>query len=116
MNKIEYPSPVAAVSMSCEANQRFLAAAIVLFLPLTLSSQPGSKPQLQLRTGDEIYREPCIGCHGPHGEGQPNALDGLDPPKTLPHVPKCEQTKVGRTPCREIVEISVDDVRLKRKQ
>ena len=92
MNKIEYPYPVAAVSMSCEANQRFFAAAIVLFLPLALSSQPGSKPQLQLRTGDEIYREACIGCHGPHGEGQPKVIVGFDPPKSMPDFTKCGQT------------------------
>src|SRR5260370_1059491 len=92
MNKIEHPYPVAAVSMSCEANQRFLAAAIVLFLPLALSSQPGSKPQLQLRTGDEIYREACIGCHSPHGEGQPKVIVGFDPPKSMPDFTKCGQT------------------------
>src|SRR6266446_3542433 len=92
MNKIEYPYPVAAVSMNSDANQRFLAAAIVLFLPLALSSQPGSKPQLQLRTGDEIYREACIGCHGPHGEGQPKVIVGFDPPKSMPDFTKCEQT------------------------
>lgn len=50
------------------------------------------KPQLQLRTGDEIYREACIGCHGPHGEGEPKVIVGYDPPKTMPDFTKCEQT------------------------
>src|SRR4051812_14598803 len=60
--------------------------AITLFAPLLLDAQ------LQLRTGDEIYREACIGCHGPHGEGQPKVVVGFDPPQTMPDFTKCDQT------------------------
>ncbi len=57
-----------------------------------LSAQTSGNVQLQLRTGEEIYREACIGCHGPHGEGQPKVIVGFDPPKTMPDFTKCDQT------------------------
>jgi mono/diheme cytochrome c family protein len=72
--------------------QRIPAVAIGLFIPLAVSSQPGNKPQLNLRTGEEIYREACIGCHGSHGEGQPKMIVGFDPPATMPDFTKCDQT------------------------
>ena len=46
---------------------------------MLLAAQTGTPVQLELRTGDEIYREACIGCHGTHGEGQPKAVVGFDP-------------------------------------
>jgi mono/diheme cytochrome c family protein len=70
--------------------QPILLAAIGVLAPVLLSAQSIGK--LQLRTGDEIYREACIGCHGPHGEGQPKEIVGFDPPKTMPDFTKCDQT------------------------
>ena len=59
-------------------------------------AQNAATPQLQLRTGDEIYREACIGCHGDHGEGQVKAVVGFDPPDTMPDFTKCDQTSPER--------------------
>jgi mono/diheme cytochrome c family protein len=67
------------------------AVGIIWFAPL-LVAQTSDTPHLQLRTGDEIYREACIGCHGPHGEGQPKVTVGFDPPATMPDFTKCDQT------------------------
>jgi len=50
------------------------------------------RPALNLRTGDEIYRAACIGCHGPHGEGMPKTIVGFDQPSTFPDFTKCDQT------------------------
>ncbi len=55
-----------------------------------LAQPPGS--QLQLRTGDEIYRAACISCHGQHGEGAQKVRTGFDPPATMPDFTKCDQT------------------------
>ncbi len=65
---------------------------ILLLTPLLLAAQTPGKPQLRLGTGDEIYREACIGCHGPHGEGQPKVVTGFEPPKSMPDFTKCDQT------------------------
>ncbi len=63
-----------------------------LVVPWILSAQSTSDGGLLLRTGDDIYREACIGCHGPNGEGQPKAVVGFTPPKTMPDFSKCDQT------------------------
>jgi mono/diheme cytochrome c family protein len=67
-------------------------AVLGILAPLYLAGQTTSPPQLQLRTGEEIYREACIGCHGAHGEGQPKIVTGFDPPKTMPDFTRCDQT------------------------
>ncbi len=72
--------------------KRIPAGALSLLAPYFLGAQTAGNGQLQLRTGDEIYREACIGCHGPHGEGQPKVIVGFDPPKTMPDFTKCDQT------------------------
>lgn len=63
-----------------------------MFAPFLLGAQTVAKAELNLRSGDEIYREACIGCHGAHGEGQPKVTVGFDPPKTMPDFTRCEQT------------------------
>jgi mono/diheme cytochrome c family protein len=73
-------------------NLRVLIAGIGVFTPFLLGAQTVGKAELKLRNGDEIYREACIGCHGPHGEGQPKVIVGFDPPKTMPDFTKCDQT------------------------
>jgi len=62
------------------------------FSPFLLVAQTGPPVQLELGTGDEIYREACIGCHGTHGEGQPKAVVGFDPPASMPDFTNCGQT------------------------
>ena len=64
---------------------------VIVAFPILLQAQTGNG-SLKLRTGEEIYREACIGCHGPHGEGQPKAIVGFDPPATMPDFTKCDQT------------------------
>jgi len=71
---------------------KFSALAAALLAPVWLLAQIDGRGQLQLRTGDEIYREACIGCRGPHGEGQPKVTTGFEPPKTMPDFTKCDQT------------------------
>src|SRR6266436_1862857 len=75
-----------------DMEQRIPIFTLSLFVAVVLRAQTGGTAQLQLRTGDEIYREACIGCHGPHGEGQPKVIVGFDPPQTMPDFTKCEQT------------------------
>jgi mono/diheme cytochrome c family protein len=50
------------------------------------------KPARNLKTGEEIYRAACVGCHGPHGEGMPKSTVGFDAPSTFPDFTKCDQT------------------------
>ena len=71
---------------------RNVIVVVSLFAPFLLIAQTAVKGQLQLRTGDEIYREACIGCHGPNGEGQPKVIVGFDPPPTMPAFTRCDQT------------------------
>lgn len=73
-------------------NQSVLVVAVSMLGPVLLAAQTSAPVQLQLRTGDEIYQQACIGCHGSHGEGQPKAIVGFDPPKTMPDFTKCDQT------------------------
>src|SRR5258705_3242599 len=73
-------------------SRRILASVVGLVAPLLLIAQDSEPPKLQLRTGDEIYREACIGCHGQGGEGQTKAVVGFDPPPTMPDFTRCDQT------------------------
>lgn len=50
--------------------------------------------ELKLDTGKEIFEAACIGCHGPRGQGQPQAVLGFQPPKTFPDFTNCS----GATP------------------
>ncbi len=57
-----------------------------------MAAQNSGNGQLRLDTGEDIYREACVGCHGEHGEGQPKLVTGFEPPKTMPDFTKCDQT------------------------
>ena len=48
-----------------------------------------STPELKLDTGKEIFEAACIGCHGPHGAGQPQSTLGFEPPATYPDFSDC---------------------------
>jgi mono/diheme cytochrome c family protein len=53
----------------------------------------GNLPQqLGLRTGREIYHAACAACHGPTGNGAPQAAAGFDKPSSFPHFDKCDET------------------------
>src|SRR5262245_15566532 len=45
--------------------------------------------ELKLETGEEIFNAACIGCHGPHGKGQPQTTLGFEPPSTFPDFTDC---------------------------
>jgi mono/diheme cytochrome c family protein len=48
--------------------------------------------QLGLRTGQDIYRAACAGCHGPNGDGTPQVTVGFTQPNTFPHFDRCDET------------------------
>ncbi len=45
-----------------------------------------------LRTGREIFRAACAGCHGPDGKGMPQSTIGFEPPATFPDFTDCNAT------------------------
>jgi mono/diheme cytochrome c family protein len=73
-------------------NRSVWAFGVLFVLPLLQAGEVSPTPELQLRTGDEIYREACIGCHGPHGEGVAKVITGFEPPKSMPDFTRCDQT------------------------
>jgi mono/diheme cytochrome c family protein len=56
-----------------------------------LHSQPKSGAT-GLRTGREIFRAGCAGCHGVDGKGQPKETIGFEPPATFPDFTDCNAT------------------------
>ena len=44
---------------------------------------------MKLDTGEEIFKAACIGCHGPGGVGQPEAILGFEPPPAFPDFTDC---------------------------
>ncbi|HEX5000053.1 MAG TPA: cytochrome c [Terriglobia bacterium] len=52
---------------------------------------------MKLDTGEEIFRASCIGCHGPNGVGQEQALIGFEPPATFPDFTDCNGSTRERT-------------------
>ena len=59
---------------------------------LCAAQQQAITAKLNLKTGQDIYRAACIGCHGPKGEGVPKAIVGYDVPKSMPDFSDCQQT------------------------
>jgi mono/diheme cytochrome c family protein len=58
-------------------------------LLLSQTRPPGA---VTLRTGREIFRAACMGCHGPDGKGMPQSTIGFDPPATFPDFTDCNAT------------------------
>ncbi|HTM50020.1 MAG TPA: cytochrome c [Bryobacteraceae bacterium] len=54
-------------------------------------AQP-SESTLRLKTGKDIFRAACIGCHGPEGKGMPQTTIGFTPPATFPDFTDCKST------------------------
>ena len=61
------------------------------------ASQLASTKGLKLDTGEEIFKAACIGCHGPDGSGQPQAILGFEPPATFPDFTDCNASTRERT-------------------
>ena len=73
-----------------------------LILLLTTASARAAASD-HLRTGDEIYRAACAGCHGGDGMGTDRTLIGFEPPDTFPDFTRCDQT----TPEEDIAWTSI---------
>lgn len=56
-----------------------------------LHSQP-KNGAAGLKTGREIFRAGCAGCHGTDGQGQEKATIGFEAPKTFPDFTDCNAT------------------------
>ena len=68
-----------------------LAAAVMGILAVhrvEVVARPGSS-QLQLDTGEKIYKAGCVSCHGPDGKGQSQNLAGFERPSTFPDFTDC---------------------------
>lgn len=77
---------------------------LLLLLPATLSAQSQPTPAQQastkgmkLDTGEEIFKASCIGCHGPDGKGQPEAILGFEPPPAFPDFTDCNGSTREKT-------------------
>ncbi len=69
---------------------RFLCpAALILIFGWPWPARAQTPPAERPRTGQEIYRAGCMGCHGPDGKGQPQSVLGFEPPATFPDFSDC---------------------------
>lgn len=62
---------------------------------LALAAPAGARAQSAARgltSGAAIYQAGCAGCHGPNGEGAPQASTGFDRPSTFPDFSDCPST------------------------
>ena len=48
--------------------------------------------RVTLTSGEAIFSSGCAGCHGPHGEGEPQTTIGFDKPSTFPDFTDCAST------------------------
>jgi mono/diheme cytochrome c family protein len=69
-------------------------AVIVASLACTLIaiSARSAPSQIQLSSGEQIYKSACISCHGPEGKGVEHAIRGFEEPNTFPDLTRCDQT------------------------
>jgi mono/diheme cytochrome c family protein len=71
---------------------RLLAAAVIIFLPLSADARQQLPPASSsgppaARTAADLYSAACATCHGPDGKGSPRAVVGFDVP--LPDFSDC---------------------------
>ncbi len=82
--------------MSMAARRQLFAAAAFLCASATCIShlaRSGDLPGLlNLHGGKAIYDAACAACHGTHGEGTPRMYAGFEPPATMPHFNKCDES------------------------
>lgn len=57
-----------------------------------LLSQTSPVDRASLKTGREIFRAACAGCHGVDGRGAPQTTLGFEPPATFPDFTDCNAT------------------------
>jgi mono/diheme cytochrome c family protein len=67
-------------------------ASLFALIALLTTASVLAAPRDQLRTGEEIYRAACAGCHGGEGAGAERTLIGFEPPDTFPDFTRCDQT------------------------
>jgi len=65
---------------------------LLLSAPVLLLAQAGNQSNLQLDTGEHIFKSACIACHGPYGKGTPKTIAGFEPPDSFPDFTRCDQT------------------------
>jgi mono/diheme cytochrome c family protein len=51
-------------------------------------------PAVGERTGEQVFRDACVSCHGPDGKGQPVTVLGFTPPDTFPNFTDCPVASV----------------------
>ena len=68
------------------------AVIILSVLGVLLSSSAQAANRASLRSGRDVYRAACIGCHGAEGTGAERTLIGFEPPETFPDFTRCDQT------------------------
>lgn len=59
---------------------------------MLLGSPAHAVNRATLRSGPDVYRAACVGCHGAAGTGAERALIGFEPPETFPDFTRCDQT------------------------
>jgi mono/diheme cytochrome c family protein len=72
-----------------------VSTTIYSFLLFALAAPAGARAQSAARgltSGAAIYQAGCAGCHGPNGEGAPQASTGFDRPSTFPDFSDCAST------------------------
>ena len=60
--------------------------------PPSLPGRQDLPARLGLRSGSDIYKAACAACHGPGGDGTPEAEAGFTQPDTFPHFDRCDET------------------------
>jgi mono/diheme cytochrome c family protein len=76
-----------------------LLFAFIFFSSPAFSGQADLPAARALTSGEAIFHAGCAGCHGPNGQGAPQATIGFDKPATFPDFTDC----AGTTP-----ELDVD--------
>ena len=69
----------------------FLAQLVLVGL-LTGVAHAGQAGARGLTSGEAIFHAGCAGCHGPNGEGAPDATVGFEKPATFPDFTDCPST------------------------
>ena len=84
--------PDGAFSRKTQSLIAIATASLFALALLLLTAAASATPRNDLRSGEEIYRAACAGCHGGDGTGAERTLIGFDPPDTFPDFTRCDQT------------------------
>ncbi len=70
-----------------------VAAALLLVCLAAVSfGQANDSISLPLDSGEHIFKNACIACHGPDGTGTSQSISALTKPDTFPDFTRCDQT------------------------